>query len=704
MANIYTKHKQNARIADSSILPKVSRKLPVIVPTYNGARIAGTSTSLMVSQSLPVSSFPVFSVSANRETFTSSSGVTPVSHIPSRAVGEKGSNVYDTSGSKLVDLNVMSVRGADPITLASIFNALIASGAIEDAFVLLFHIRNVRGGKGERDIFKSLFHEALKTRPIVAQALVDLIPHYGCWDDIFTMASSFPEYTELFLQSAVTQLHKDQRDIVASLTAKLSLVAKWAPREGHTLAFKLATMLFPSMPNKKPVDKMSLMCAYRKVVAPLNKHLKTVETLMCADEWSEVKPGAVPGRAGKKYRRAFLNLPSTFQKGKLVTPTELRHLPATRCPEDAERIECRAIFEAYYAKAAAGKVKVNGANTVYPHEAIRDLFSASTGEEKDYFRGLWNSYVTETKKLGGLGRSIVMSDFSGSMSGTPFEVSMALGILGSQVCSDDFQDMLMTFDSTPTWHKFAKDSDIFERVQSIRDSGCGQGLSTDFQKAMDLVLQTLKEKRVRPGQEPENLIVLTDMAFDQACGSSESSYYTGHRYRHVVKTAPWQTHVELIKEAFTRAGEDMWGSGNGWVAPRIVLWNLRACSSEFHATADTPGVAMFSGWSPSQFKTLQKEGPRQATPYDMLHLELDDPMYQPVRDAIREALDAKTSVVQSIPDDDLEVYEEERATRLCTDLGLSNKLVIICPHDLGDAVLTTTSPILRGVDATVSSA
>ncbi|NBT36002.1 MAG: DUF2828 family protein [Betaproteobacteria bacterium] len=605
--------------------------------TSNDARIAVTSSSLKASQSLPISPLPVNSVSSERRFFPSSSGLTPTS--PSRMVGAKGSDVYDTSGSKLVDLNVMSVRGADSVKLASIFNALIASDAMEDAFVLLFHIRNVRGGKGERDIFKSLFIESLKTRPAVARALVDLIPHYGCWDDIFTMASSYPEHTELFLQSAVKQLHKDQHDLASSPTAKLSLVSKWAPREGNPLAFKLATMIFPDMPTKTPANKMSLMCAYRKVIASLNKHLKTVETLMCADKWSEVKPGAVPGRADKKYRRAFLNLPSTFQKGRLVGPTELRRLPAMRCPDDAGRMKCHDNFEAYYAKAAAGKAKINGAKTVYPHEVIRDLFSATSGEEKDYYRGLWNSYVTETKKLGGLGRSIMMSDFSGSMAGTPYEVSMALGILGSQVCSEDFQDMLMTFDSTPTWHRFAKDSDIFERVQSIGESGCGHGLSTDFQKAMDLILQTLKEKRVRPGQEPENLIVLTDMAFDQACGSSETSYHTGNRYRHAVKTAPWQTHVELIKEAFTRAGEDMWGAGNGWVAPRIVLWNLRAGSSDFHATADTPGVAMFSGWSPSQFKTLQKDGPtRQATPYDMLRLELNDPMYQRVRDAVYDAL------------------------------------------------------------------
>jgi hypothetical protein len=244
--------------------------------------------------------------------------------------------------------------------------------------------------------------------------------------------------------------------------------------------------------------------------------------------------------------------------------------------------------------------------------------------------------VMKAKAAGGLGRSIFMSDFSGSMDGTPYWVSMALGILGSQVCTDEFKDKLMTFDSNPTWHHFTAGSDLFERIRTIRMSRIGHGLSTDFQKAMDLVLETLKTKRVRPGQEPENLIVLTDMGWDEACGSDETSDYTDNSYRHVVKTKSWQTHIQMIQEAFKRAGEDMWGPGQGFTAPRIVIWNLSASySSNCHATADTPGVAMLSGWSPTQFEILMKEGPRQMTVYEMLRLELDDPKYLRIRERIR---------------------------------------------------------------------
>ena len=288
---------------------------------------------------------------------------------------------------------------------------------------------------------------------------------------------------------------------------------------------------------------------------------------------------------------------------------------------------------------------MNGADTIFPHELIKKIASCEMSEdEANHLLGVWRGMVEKAKSGGGLRRSIFMSDFSGSMSqtstgDTPYWVSMALGLLGAEACSAEFKNRLMTFDSDPQWHTFSEDANIFKRVRTIQESRLGQGLSTDFQKAMDLVLKTLKDNRVLPGQEPENLIVLTDMGWDSACGSSEASSYTGNRYRHVVKTEEWQTHLEMIQESFKRAGEDMWGPGKGFVPPRIVIWNLAdSYSDDHHATAETPGVAMLSGWSPSQFEILQKEGPRQMTAYEVLRCELDNPRYDRVRERVLSVL------------------------------------------------------------------
>jgi len=550
---------------------------------------------------------------------------------PLPTVGVKGSDVFSSSGDPRVDLSVKCVRGANATTLSSALDSVLAiktQQALEDAFVLAFHSRNIRGGKGERDIFQTLFRRLCETETRIAQKMLDLIPQYGCWNDLVVLAESAPMETSAMIvdlyANTLFQENKEEKP--------KTLAAKWAPREGskHSdIAKRIANVLFPHQLVGKHSGQMA---HYRRLIANLNAKLKTVETLMCSNRWDEIVPSTVPGRANKVYSKAFLNLPSNY-KGENKNGSQFRH------PDYEKRMECRRKFEAHFARAAKGEAKVHGADTLFPHELVIKAsgYPEMTQAEKDHVNAVWLSMVQKAKDGGGLGRSIFMSDFSGSMSGTPYWVSMALGILGSQVCSDEFKDKLMTFDSNPTWHHFQEGSDLFARIRTIEESGIGQGLSTDFQKAMDLVLSTLKEKRVRPGEEPENLIVLTDMCWDQAYSSSESSDYTRNRYRHVVKTASWQTHLEMIAEAFKRAGEDMWGPGMGFTVPRIVIWNLRADpQTDYHATADTPGVAMLSGWSPTQFEVLQKEGPRQLTVYEILRLELDDEKYQVIRDRIRE--------------------------------------------------------------------
>jgi hypothetical protein len=245
--------------------------------------------------------------------------------------------------------------------------------------------------------------------------------------------------------------------------------------------------------------------------------------------------------------------------------------------------------------------------------------------------------VVDAKAAGGLGRSIAMCDFSGSMAfsgrngDTPYWVSMAMGLLISEVTTDEFKDTLLTFDSQPTMHVMRPGSDLFERVRGLNH--VGQGRSTDFQAAMNLILAQLKKTRCRPRQEPENLIVLTDMNWDEACGSDRQS---SNRYRHVVKTNPWQTHVEMIRESFRRAGEDMWGAAYGWKMPRIIIWNIASTSVDFHAQANTEDVVMLSGWSPSLFKAIQSgKEIKASTPLEALRVQLDDERYDPVRERVR---------------------------------------------------------------------
>jgi hypothetical protein len=123
------------------------------------------------------------------------------------------------------------------------------------------------------------------------------------------------------------------------------------------------------------------------------------------------------------------------------------------------------------------------------------------------------------------------------------------------------------------------------------------------------------EHKVPVEEAPTDLIVLTDMGFDEACG--------GGTY-HYKKTAPWLTHVQMIQSSFLK---------EGYTPPRIVLWNLRAAYKDFHAKAEEEGVVVLSGWSPSQLKVLSASGVQVKTPYEGLREILDNARYDKVREA-----------------------------------------------------------------------
>ncbi len=534
--------------------------------------------------------------------------ITPTNPTP----GSKGSDVYDSTGDPRVDLSVRLVRGAEPADLKARIKT-IAALDLADAFVLAFHSRNVRGGKGERDIFHALFDALTESHPEVATSLLDLVPAFGSWRDIMELFGVNPTLEPALLSLIKTQLTTDK---AAAAGSSISLLAKWLPREHSAkddLSKDLAIFLFPEATRTATSRKL-----YRQTIAALNKRLDTVEIHMCDHTWASIKPATVPGRAGKLYAKAFLN---------------------TKEKEDPDRVACAEHFKEHFARAKKGEATVHGSKTLFPHEVVKQARSvALTEPERDQLSAIWASMIADLMKGGGLGDAIVMSDFSGSMQSagsqgdTPYWVSMALGILGSQACSPAFKGRMMTFDSTPTWHTFPS-ADLFESLATI-NSRVSQGTSTDFQAAMDLVLRDLKATRCKPGQEPKFLLVLTDMNWDQACASNGTSAYTGNTYRHHVKTKSWETHLDMIKESFIRAGEDMHGPGQGLTPPQIVIWNLAANPTDNHATATTPGVSLLSGWSPTQFRVLQKEGPRSITPYETLRIELDDPQYDVIRERI----------------------------------------------------------------------
>jgi hypothetical protein len=540
----------------------------------------------------------------------------PLVNTPLTKQGVKGSDVYTEEGvgDPRVVLFTELVRGQGYEYIDLCVKKILQTGSRDmyrDLVVMMFQCRDVRGGKGERDLFYNIFKAIHQEKPEWTPFLLTFAPEYGCWKDLWKIATLMPEVSEMVERFVYHQFQLDQE------AEYPSLLVKWLPREGskyEILSQRFANVLFPFT----PIEDNQRRRAYRKAVAYLNKKADTAEIKMCANEWSTLVPKRIPGRLMKRNKYAFFN-----QKKGHNSSVEDRY------PDREDRVKCKEHFEEFMEDVKSGKVEMKGATTTMPHEHVHEILHNHflSQEVEDVIQAQWDAIRNEVLKGGSLNKVVPMCDFSGSMSGTPIEVSFALGILISEIADPAFKDHILTFDSEPRWHSFAGKNSLKEKVLSV--GSVGQGLSTDFQKACDCILERMIEHKVAPADAPTDLLVLTDMGFDQACYMGTSSYNSYYSYNK--KNQGWQTHFQMIRSNFEK---------HGYQAPRIVCWNLRAEYKDFHAKAYEEGVVQLSGWSPSMLKAIQGKGIQVQTPYEGMRVILDDTRYDKVRELMKALLPA----------------------------------------------------------------
>lgn len=595
--------------------------------------------------------------------------------------GVKGSDCYESTGSTVLDLYAMLNRGLGEAMIRDSIAKIFSEGTVEeqiDACVLAFQTRDIRGGKGERDLF---YHMAKNIGPEIMEKLLDLVPEYGYWEDVNRLGQKVPLLERACLKLMLDQFMKDEVALAqynASVAVsdgaplnkpKLSLVSRHMPREHNKkpadvlTAKLLAHMMSPHNPKA--------LATYRKRLSAVTKALDVAEVHFASKDWASLNPASMPGRCLKTHLKGLLNQPVSGKHGRKVVL------------EDPDRVTCAAKFSEHLKRAARGEAKVKGANVVFPHELVRKVLEyldtpatvvksrahyprdddyEGTGYDSDGYpegyehvpnparlsaaeldglEAQWRSIVDPIKASGCFGRWLAMCDFSGSMAGDPMCVSMAMGLIIAECNTGVFKNSILTFDSTPTLWKF-RSSGLVARVAEVRH--LAQGTSTDFQAAYNLVLKSLIENGVPAGSEPTELVVLTDMGFDTACGFTQGYDSCGRwlRPQYAVKTKEHETHMQIARRAFVKQGETL---GVNWAAPRIVCWNLRAEYKDFQATTTDYGVLQVSGWSPSMLKVLTTRGLDAFTPAAMLRVVLDDPRYDAVRERAAEYLDPMPPLV-----------------------------------------------------------
>ena len=349
------------------------------------------------------------------------------------------------------------------------------------------------------------------------------------------------------------------------------------------------------------------------MVARLNRFLGTVETLMCDPEgrFHEIRPGSVPARCLKICRKAFMNQTKSGEER------------STK----ADRRRCAQNFDSHMKRVIADPSKASvKAKNLMPHEIVREFMNPRSNSDLT-LEAQWKSLVQSLKELGNLGNMIALSDVSGSMSGTPMEVSIAMGILVSELAVPAFRDRFITFETDPKWHKLPTGGSLKEKVASAQRAAWGG--TTNFGAALQLVLDACVKHNI-PSEQVKGLTlaVFSDMQFDMADGNS--GYYRSSTHE------PFKTKYHKIAAAFKRAGYYDRDTGEA-IVPQILFWNLRGDTLDFPCSGDTPGVAMVSGFSANGLKAFMGgdiHSVQIETPYDEMRKQLDAERYDPVRQVI----------------------------------------------------------------------
>jgi hypothetical protein len=543
--------------------------------------------------------------------------------VDSRTVTSNGDACLKKTSSGLLDLFFKLVRGLDAEELASLFSAAVTEAtkpeAKADLIVLAFQTRATRGhGKGEKELTYQLLKLCAKEfgEESVA-AVLGLLPHYGYWKDLVHLLASddcpralADKSEELICQ----QLLADEAESSAATADKripsLSLVAKYAPREGTKfdkgplrLAQRLAQRLFGSANPAASARK------YRKLCSCLNSQLCTTEVLMAAGRWEEIRFDRVASLCLQRHRKAFLN---EELKGVLKPAQDAT---GNRHPDDPARVAARL----HLREAIVSKKGVQG-KALMPHEIVQHCMGGSLSTlEADLMNAQWASLRAGTLEamrkaaelrdlqvleaaapaaagLGSLaaleralpkhvdlGKLVALVDVSASMSGTPMEAAIALGILVSELAAPTFRDRVLTFESVPNWVDLSSHTSIRDKVRACEQAPWGG--STNFEAACERILGAAEAAKLPPDEVPD-LIVFSDMQFDEA---------RGHGGR-------WETAFERLQRRFAEVGQRVCGAP--YAAPRIIFWNLRANTVGFPVAKDTPNVQLLSGYSPALLKLV----------------------------------------------------------------------------------------------------
>ena len=412
----------------------------------------------------------------------------------------------------------------------------------DKAMKIIFFARDIRGGLGERRVFRTVMTYLAAQEPASVKKNIEYFGEYGRYDDLLSLMGTPCEND--MLAYIAKQFAEDMEALAAGKS--VSLLAKWLPSVNASNAdtVVMAKKIARSM---KMTDR-----DYRKAVVALRAKIRIIENNLREKDYT-FDYSKQPSKAMFKYRAAFMR-------------------------NDGER------YGAFINKVSKGEAKLN-AKTVMPYELVdpfltggwysgRTFMRDISDEEKNVLNATWESMPD----FGGDQNAIAVVDTSGSMycssNPRPASVALSLGLYFAERNKGLFHNHFIEFSHNAKLIELKGDT-FADRLRYI--ASFNEIADTNIEAVFDLILRAAVKNRIPQEEMPATLYIISDMEFNSC-----------------VRNAGL-TNFENAKMNY---------EAHGYKLPNVVFWNVQSRNRQQPVTMNEQGVALVSGCTPKLFSMV----------------------------------------------------------------------------------------------------
>ncbi|HHW94594.1 MAG TPA: DUF2828 family protein [Mogibacterium sp.] len=454
---------------------------------------------------------------------------------------------YGSTGSCCLDLfaTIGALRKASDEEIALRFIRAFTENP-DMAMKILFFGRDIRGGLGERRVFRVLMNWLASNEPETVRKNIEYVAEYGRFDDLLGLMDTGCEADML-------KYLKKQFDEDCDAMQKgesISLLGKWLPSVNASNE--------DTVKKGKRIAKAFGMkdAEYRKALTALRGYIEIIENSLREKDYT-FDYGKQPSRALFKYRKAFMR-------------------------NDREK------YQKFLSKVEDGEAKLN-ADNVTPYEIVEKYLDFNyfyngctkgsfmkriSKDEKKMLNATWNSLTD----FGGDENAIAVVDTSASMywqtNPCPAAVALSLGLYFAERNRGIFKNHFIEFSARPQLIEI-KGETFADRLRYI--ASFNEVANTNIEEVFDLILEAAVINRVGQDELPARLVIISDMEFDY-CVEDAS-----------------MTNFENAKSKYERFGYKL---------PEVVFWNVASRNRQQPVKQNEQGVALVSGVTPRIFSMI----------------------------------------------------------------------------------------------------